>query len=342
MLTREFRARFLFGVLILVLAAASCANFPPKQATEPPPPPTDTPLPVAEATSTSTPLPPPPTDTPTPVMAVAAVTPTVTPSPSTEEETTTVAPTDTPQPTAAPATPSPPPPPTPTPQPTELLVNGNFEAEFGPDGVATGWQKFSNGDAGFVWYDDRWAQVVLEGEHSQLISIVNPNYNDRYIGIYQTVDVVSGQSYELMLNGLVRANTPPEDYGHRLYWGVDYNGGGDWQAVENWTELSWDQQPLVAKTFTANTYTTIITPTGESLTLFIRGHSKWPRQSEANFNLDKLSLRGVPRTESSPGATMPVTGKGESNWVPIVALIVLLLILFREGWRSLAGGVEES
>jgi hypothetical protein len=31
---------------------------------------------------------------------------------------------------------------------------------------------------------------------------------------------------------------------------------------------------------------------------------------------------------------MPITGRMRVNWVPIVALIVLLLILFREGWRG--------
>ena len=79
---------------------------------------------------------------------------------------------------------------------------------------------------------------------------------------------------------------------------------------------------------------TVITPTGQSLTLFVRGHSKWPRYSEANFNLDGLSLRGVPGAASAAEPSMPITGRTEVNWVPIVALIVLLLILFREGWRG--------
>lgn len=336
MLNKKFPARF-WGILILVLIVASCANFPPKRTTEPPPP-TDTPLPpVVEPTDTPTPLPPPPTNTSTPVVVVAAVTPTPTPTTLAAEP----EPTATPQGQEATSTPPPPPPPTPIPQPTELLTNSNFEEGFGPDGVAIGWKKFSNGDAGFGWFDDSWPPVVLEGEHSQLISIVNPNYNDRYVGIYQTVDVVPGQAYELALHGLVRANTPTEDYGHRLYWGADYNGVADWQAVENWTELPWNQQPLVADVFTSDNYTTVVTATGKSLTLFIRGHSKWPRQSEADFNLDNLSFRGVPGAETGE-TTMPVTGRGEINWVPIVALIALLLILFREGWRGLAGKFEET
>lgn len=338
MLNRKSMARLTFGLLILTLAATGCSNFPPRRATETPPP-TDTPLaPVAQPTSTPTPVSE-PTDTQTPVVIVA-----LTPSP-TPEVTETEAPAAASEPTATPqaqATPTsaPPPPPTPTPQPTELLTNGNFEEGFGADGVANGWSKFSNDNAGFGWEPDQWDAVVLEGEHSQLMFIKNPSLNDRYMGIYQTVDVVANQAYELTLNGLVRANTPSGDYGHRLYWAVDYDGGADWQAVENWEELPWNQQPLVADDFTFNNYTTVITATGQSLTLFIRGHSKWPRNSDADFNLDNLSLRGVPGAGAE--ATMPVTGGREFNWMPIVALIVLLLIFFREAWRGMLEGPEEA
>jgi hypothetical protein len=221
------------------------------------------------------------------------------------------------------------------------LTNGSFEEGFGEDGVAVGWNKFSNGGAAFGWYDDTWDLVVWDGEHSQLFAIIDPTHNDRYVGLYQTVDVVPGQPYELTLHGLVRANTPEEEYGHRLYWGVDYDGQTDWQAVEAWVELPWDQQPLVAEAFTLDEYATVITPTGKSVTLFIRGHSKWPRYSEADFNLDGLSLKGVPSGTEAGQPTMPVTGRTEVKWVPIAALIVLLLILFREGWRGVNSWREE-
>ena len=335
MIDRKTCACFIVGLLILALAVSGCANFPPSRVTEPPPP-TDTPLPppVVVPTSTLPPTPLPlPTDTATPVVVVSLSTP---------EPTAVIEPTDTPTlESILTSTPTPVPPPptaTPIPQPTELLTNGDFEGGFGEDGVAIGWNKFSNGSAGFGWHDDMWDLVVWEGEHSQLLAIIDPAHNDRYVGIYQTVDVVPSQPYELTLHGLVRANTPEEQYGHRLYWGVDYDGHTDWQAVGNWVELPWDQQRRVAKAFTFNDYTTVITPTGQSLTLFIRGHSKWQRYSEADFNLDGLSLRGVP---SGTEVTMPVTGRTEINWVPIAALIVLLLILFREGWRGVNRWREE-
>ncbi len=323
MFDRKLCACFIVGVLTLALTISSCASFPPKRATEPPPP-TDTPLSfIIESTSTPT-LPPPPIDTPTLVVV------TTTPTPTTDE----AEPTDTPEPPPTSTLKPSPPTPTPLPQPTELLTNGNFEEGFAENGVAIGWGAFSNGQAGFGWQDDTWSLVVWEGKHSQLLFIVSPGYNDRYIGIYQTVKIVPAETYTLTLHGLVRANTPPEDYGHRLYWGVDYNGGTDWQAVENWTELAWDQQPEVADAFTFNNYTTIITSTSQSLTLFLRGHSKWARYGQADFNLDGLSLKGVPGTEVGPGPAMPVTGRREIDWVPVAALTVLLFILLREGWRG--------
>jgi hypothetical protein len=328
MFDKKLRARFIVGVLTLALIVSGCASFPPKRATEAPPLPTDTPLPTIAEQPTNTPtLPPLPVDTPTLVVVV---------SPTTPEPTVEPTPTDTsePLPTSTPNSSSPAATPTPIPRPTELLINGNFEKGFAEDGVGIGWGGFSNGQAGFGWHDDTWSPVVWEGEHSQLLYIMDPSQNDRYIGIYQTVNVVSAETYTLTLHGLVRANTPPEDYGHRLYWGVDYNGGADWQTVENWVELMWDQQPEVADAFTFNDYTTVITSTGQSLTLFLRGHTKWTRYGQADFNLDGLSLKGIPGTEAGASPGMPVTGRGEIEWVPIAALIVLLLILFREGWRG--------
>ncbi|MFZ5918101.1 MAG: hypothetical protein ACOYZ7_14255 [Chloroflexota bacterium] len=328
MLTKKLRARLIVGGVTLALIISGCANFPPQKATAAPQP-TDTPLsPVVVPTSTPTLPPPPPTATATPaVVIVAATTPTAAPE---AEPTSTAAPAE---PTAA----APRPTATPLPQPKELLTNGNFEGGFATDGVAKGWMPFSSADAHSVWFDDTWDLLVQEGEHSQLISIVDPVYNDRYAGIYQTVQVLPGKTYQLSLYGLVRANTPAEQYGHRLYVGWDDNGGSDWQTVENWIELDWDQQPLVADAFTIDHFATEITPTGKSLTLFIRGHSKWPRTSEANFNLDNVSLYGVPGGDTGAEPTMPVTGRGEMNWAPLVALIALVLILFREGWLGLTG-----
>jgi len=332
MFDRKSYTALVVGALILALAVSGCdrIGFPPRRPTQPPPP-TDTPPPPIVQPPTSTPTPVPPTETPTLVLPTPTLT--LPPEATAEPEPTAVPePTDTPQPTPNSTPTSPPPPPTPIPESTELLKNGNFEEGFTEDGVAVGWHKFSNGNAAFGWHDDTWELVVWEGEHSQLLSIIDPSLNDRFVGIYQSVNVVPDKAYELTLRGLVRANTPPEQYGHRLYWGVDDDGSTDWQAVENWVELPWDQQPRVAKAFTVNDYTTVITPTGRTLTLFVRGHSKWQRQSEANFNLDGLSLKGVPG--AAPGQAMPVTGRADGNWIPIAALILLVLILFREGWRG--------
>ncbi len=52
----------------------------------------------------------------------------------------------------------------------ERLTNGSFEEGFTVDGVGLGWGTFDNaGTQRFGYYDDTWAPVVFDGQHSQLI-----------------------------------------------------------------------------------------------------------------------------------------------------------------------------
>ncbi len=323
MFDKKTGLRLIVCVLTLLLVASGCANFPPRRATEPPLP-TDTPLsPVVEPTSTPT-APLTPTEKATLVVGGATLEPTITATVTGTSQAPSTA-----TPTQSSSTPMPTSTAKPSSKPIELLINGNFEEGFAEDGVGLGWSAFSNGNAHFGWLDDTWSPVVWQGEHSQLLYIADPSQNDRYIGIYQTVQVMPNQVYTLTLRGLVRANTPAEDYGHRLHWGMDYDGGSDWQVVDNWFELPWDQQPEVADAFNFGYYTTVITSTSPTLTLFLRGHTKWVRYGQADFNLDGLSLVGLP-----PGPLIPETGGQEFYWVPIVALIILLFILLRESQRG--------
>ena len=96
---------------------------------------------------------------------------------------------------------------------TERLTNGSFESGFyaTPAGfVGEGWHWFHNGgQADYGFYDETWAPVIHDGLHSQMIEISTFGRTgsdaDRYAGIYQTVAVVPGQSYELSLTGMLRA-----------------------------------------------------------------------------------------------------------------------------------------
>ncbi len=192
----------------------------------------------------------------------------------------------------------------------EVLFNGNFEGGFsyiaGCGMVGKGWGCFTNGGSVvYGFYDDQWAPVRADGLHSQLIEMntMQPAASepDRYAGIYQTVNVVKGSSYQLKLSGLVRealkdGNKPdPKDdrYRYRVQWGYTADGSTDWTKVTNWVELPWDKiDPRTAPTGLQHFSTTFVAPS-DRITLFIRLWKKWGTvYREIDFNVDAVSLWG--------------------------------------------------
>jgi len=189
----------------------------------------------------------------------------------------------------------------------ERLTNANFEEGFAPDGVALGWKRFDNGGrASYGWYDETWSQAILEGKHAQLIEINStswfPTDPDRYAGIYQTVSVVPGASYQLVINALMRtteADMIASGYGYRVQYGIDYSGGQDWTAVTNWVDIGLNTEYARTKSGPYFTFTGNVTATGNRLTLFIRGWKKWAQPNrEFDLDIDAVSLRGTTPTDS--------------------------------------------
>ncbi len=211
--------------------------------------------------------------------------------------------------------------------PVERLTNGDFESGFywAPVGqVGLGWQWFHNaGAATYGYYDETWAPVVYDGQHGQLIEINTYGRGgsdaDRYAGIYQTVAVVPGKTYELTLHGMLRALADdPErtDYGYRVQYGVDYDGGTDWTQVQEWVEVPWDTvyprlDPGGIESYSAN-----ITATGPRLTLFLRVWKKWGTAGrELNFNLDGISLKGaMPSDTGAPTVQFTAPDYPVAGW----------------------------
>jgi len=196
---------------------------------------------------------------------------------------------------------------------SNLVFNGNFEDGF-EFGVARGWSTFASPDGVVAgWSDDTWPPVVYEGQHSQLLSLKDAQLMDRYVGIYQTIPVVPAAEYVLSLNGLVRSDqgsVAETNYGHRLQYGIDYQGGTDWRAANIvWIELMWDEQPRTAPPSPAgyrfDSYTTTVKAQTDRLTLFIRAWKKWPGPWEANYNLDAVSLVGAPAAALAQPAAQP-------------------------------------
>jgi hypothetical protein len=211
--------------------------------------------------------------------------------------------------------------------PVERLVNGSFESGFDstPLGdVGSGWHRFHNdGEAEYGYGDDTWEPVVYDGEHSQLIEINTSCHggsgSDRYSGIYQTVAVVPGETYELSLRGMLRALEDDPDrssYAYRVQYGIDYDGGTDWTEIDDWTEIPWDTVYPRLSPGPMESYSTSVGATGPRLTLFLRVWKKWSNGcSELLVNLDAVSLQGaMPADSSGPSVGFVAPGYPAAGW----------------------------
>lgn len=185
-----------------------------------------------------------------------------------------------------------------------LVVNGGFEGGFGVNGVAYGWNKFDNGgEMTASWHDDTWAPVVYGGAHSQLIEIntvcrgaSDPN---RVAGIYQTLSVTPGTTYELCLHGMLRSlwgDPDPLSWGYTANVGIDQNGGTDWSALsaDDWTDIPWDTvYPRTEPGDEMDSFCMNVTAESNKLTLFIRLWKKWPTAGrEVLLNVDRITFKG--------------------------------------------------
>jgi hypothetical protein len=212
----------------------------------------------------------------------------------------------------------------------ERLTNGSFEEGFyaTPAGtVGNGWTEFhSGGGAEYGFYPDTWAPVVADGATSQLIEINTVGLSGEgaphYAGIYQTVSVVPGATYELTLRGMLRALEEDPDranYSYRVQYGIDYDGGIAWQIVSSWIEIPWDTVYPRLSPGAMQSYSASVVATGPRLTLFVRVWYKWATANrELDVNLDAISLKGALPTsaggEADAGYTV-VKGSGASREV---------------------------
>ena len=209
----------------------------------------------------------------------------------------------------------------------ELLTNGNFEAGFEYQGgcgmVGKGWRCFTNGGAvHYGFFDEQWKPVVFDGSHSQLITMNTHNLNradpDRYAGIYQTVNTVTGATYTLVIRGILRADDQdPDPWRYRVQWGYDPTGSGDWTKVAHWTDLPWDNYYPRLSPGRISEYRTTFKAPSNRITLFIRVWKKWGVwYRELNVNLDGISLFG-----SRPIAATPVSARPAATPAPTHALV---------------------
>ncbi len=199
----------------------------------------------------------------------------------------------------------------------ELLQNGGFENGFAAVGgcgaVGSGWGCFtSGGRAGFGFYDEGWAPVVV-GQHAQLIEIntrkdaADPNST---AGIYQTVRVVKGQTYHLKFKALMRADdlaAGGDPWRYVVLVGVTHDGGADWSKA-SWQEVN--AGPIQDRASPSGYYDVHlpITAAGDTLTIFIAGRMKWGDWNrEVDFDFDAISLTGpLPGTHPPHASPQPL------------------------------------
>ncbi len=202
------------------------------------------------------------------------------------------------------------------------IQNGDFELFRGDSDVAEFWQPYSNGQAHFGWYEERWEEAVHSGERSQLMEIflVEGYVRNRTMAIYQTANVTPNANYFLTIHALMRSDAPEDlrnqgDYA--MHWGIDYSGTGSYGNVQNWITMTLTEQPrrgsatldpAEAEGLTFERITATVT-TGNSnrITLFIRGMKFEPTGTEVNFNVDDVSLIGpYPIIQPTATPTVPL------------------------------------
>lgn len=177
-----------------------------------------------------------------------------------------------------------------------VLKNGGFET-FNEWGVATDWGTFKSDNIIAVYSAESPGPYVDSGSKAQRITTSQATVGDRYVGLYQQVNVVPDQPYALEMKGQIRTgfgDVNKSSFGYRMQYAVSQRAMRNWEMVpqEDWIELPWDEQLLHSPDTQFLEYTTEIIPTSEQITLFIRAWNKWADPGEAQFTIDSFSLTG--------------------------------------------------
>jgi hypothetical protein len=199
----------------------------------------------------------------------------------------------------------------------EILKNGSFEDGFAENGVAFNWQSFRTEEAAINFSAETSDPFLANGQFAQRISIDQAWQPDQYGGIYQTVELIAGETYTLTLQGQIRSgfgSVEASSYGYRIQYALDETGGQDWRAITttDWIELPWPEQSLSAETVAFSDYSTQFTPGSETVTLFLRGWNKWANPGLAEYTLDALSITGPVSELVTVTTVKAVTGTGET------------------------------
>ncbi len=180
----------------------------------------------------------------------------------------------------------------------DLIANGDFSLGFDEStGVGSSWDSFKSSGGAVSFSAENNEPYVHSGTNAQRISIQNAFETDQVGGIYQTVDVVAGETYTLTIHGQVRSlygDVDQSGYGYRVQYAVNQSGGQNWREFTSaeWTEIPWDEVQLGSSTAEFSEHSAPITAESDQITLFIRGWNKWADPKLAEYTLDSIGLVG--------------------------------------------------
>lgn len=178
-----------------------------------------------------------------------------------------------------------------------VVKNGDFEEGFDERGVGLHWDTFKSDNILAVYSAEAPGPYIHSDAQAQRITTAQASMGDRYVGIYQQINVVPNQTYTLTMYGQIRTgfgDVNQSSFGYRMQYAVAQRAMRNWEMVpdEDWVELPWDEQLLDSPDTEFLEYSTEIIPTSQQITLFIRTWNKWADPGEVHFTLDDISLTG--------------------------------------------------
>ncbi|GEM_PF-1892040 len=162
---------------------------------------------------------------------------------------------------------------------------------------------YNNEEFGLICPDDI-DQNSIEGKNSLSFGMQSTDEPYARLGVYQTVEVVAGQTYLFAISGTVEYEKAQDgkwiDPHHRVMLAFDQKGGQDWQAIPqaDWLMPYWSEYDFEYMRSSANDpdaakiqdFFTTIKAKSNKLTVFISAIRELPAPREGRFTFDCVSL----------------------------------------------------
>jgi hypothetical protein len=230
-------------------------------------------------------------------------------------------------------------------QANNQINNGNFES----GGYVVGELGFEPPEIGFIPTDWQWYKGQAYGKYNIYLNdsfgIVCPDdfrlfsnsdfalsmhmqssdQPDARLGVYQTVNVVPGQSYLFVISGTIQAQpgASSPDINNRVAVFFDQAGHTDWHSIprEDWISLPWKEQELEFKLSgpddpdlaKVENYFTVVKANSSKMTVFIEAWRRWPNWRTTIFTVDCVSL--APLNQVDVNAVLPVLSRFSTSAV---------------------------